>query len=170
MNFIKYRIIFEYCEADELISREQFYLDELKPEYNMNPIAGSRLRSKHTEKTKALLKETNLGKSVSEETYAKISEYRKGKSFSLETKALMSLAKTGKNHFNFGKSFSAEYKAKISKKVFVYNVETPTILSHEFVSCSETALHFSCSIGSISNYLKSGKLFQKQWILSLSKK
>ena len=54
------------------------------------------------------------------------------------------------------------------KKVFVYSNSTPTILSHEFVSCTETANHFSCSIATISNYLKSGKLFKGKWILSTS--
>jgi hypothetical protein len=54
------------------------------------------------------------------------------------------------------------------KKVFVYSSITPTILSHEFISCSEVALHFSCHITTISKYLKSSKLFQGKWILSLA--
>jgi group I intron endonuclease len=35
-----------------ILEREQFYIDPLTPEYNINPTAGSRLGSKHTEGTK----------------------------------------------------------------------------------------------------------------------
>lgn len=35
--------IFEYCDRSDLIKREQYYLDRFKPEYNLNPRAGSRL-------------------------------------------------------------------------------------------------------------------------------
>jgi len=34
-------IVFEYCEAEQLISREQFYFNELKPEFNILHVAGS---------------------------------------------------------------------------------------------------------------------------------
>jgi len=34
-------IIFEYCDAEGLLSREQFYLDFLEPEYNILKVAGS---------------------------------------------------------------------------------------------------------------------------------
>jgi hypothetical protein len=56
------------------------------------------------------------------------------------------------------------------KKVFVYSSATPTILSHEFISYSEAANHFSCNIMTISKYIKNGKLFQGEWILLSLKK
>ncbi len=40
--------ILEYCEPNLLTSREQYYIDLLKPEYNILKIAGSRLGTKHT--------------------------------------------------------------------------------------------------------------------------
>ena len=43
--------ILEYCTAENAISREQYYLDLLKPEYNILTIAGSRLGSKHSEES-----------------------------------------------------------------------------------------------------------------------
>lgn len=49
--------VIEYCESDKLISREQYYIDLLKPEYNILKIAGSRLGSKHSPET--LLKYKN---------------------------------------------------------------------------------------------------------------
>nr|QVV23904.1 hypothetical protein [Trichoderma cornu-damae] len=44
--------IIEYCEPEVLIAREQYYIDLLKPEYNILKVANSRLGSKHTEVTK----------------------------------------------------------------------------------------------------------------------
>lgn len=45
--------ILEYCDPtrESLLEREQFYLDLLKPEYNILPKAGSSLGYKHTEET-----------------------------------------------------------------------------------------------------------------------
>jgi hypothetical protein len=71
---------------------------------------------------------------------------------------------SGENHFNYGKLLSEETKVKmsiahtgekssVSKKVFVYCNSTPTILFHEFVSYSEAAKHFFCSIMTISRLL-----------------
>ena len=41
--------ILEYCAAENAISREQYYLDLLKPKYNILTIAGSRLGHIHSE-------------------------------------------------------------------------------------------------------------------------
>lgn len=39
--------ILEYCEIDVLIEREQYYLDLLKPEYNILKTARNNLGNKH---------------------------------------------------------------------------------------------------------------------------
>jgi group I intron endonuclease len=44
--------ILEYCDKSEVISREQYYLDLLKPEYNILKNAGSLLGFKHSEESK----------------------------------------------------------------------------------------------------------------------
>jgi len=48
--------ILEYCEPSLLISREQYYMDLIKPEYNILNMAGNRLGSKHSDTTKAKMK------------------------------------------------------------------------------------------------------------------
>ena len=52
--------IIEYVSSLEATSREQYYLDLLKPDYNILPVAGSRLGAKHSpeviEKLKILSK------------------------------------------------------------------------------------------------------------------
>jgi group I intron endonuclease len=53
--------ILEYCEPNKLISREQYYINLLNPEYNILKIAGSRLGAKLSEKTKIRLSIKNKG-------------------------------------------------------------------------------------------------------------
>lgn len=53
--------ILEYCKADELLVREQYYLDLLIPEYNIFKIAGSRLGSKATYETKKAISISSRG-------------------------------------------------------------------------------------------------------------
>lgn len=79
--------ILEYCEREQVISREQHYFDTLKPEYNVLKIAGSGLGFRHSPETIARMKSIHLlnnevrksrvlarlGIKVSEESRAKIS-------------------------------------------------------------------------------------------------
>jgi len=43
--------ILEYCSRYNLLEREQYYLDNLKPDYNIVEKAGSTLGYKHTEES-----------------------------------------------------------------------------------------------------------------------
>jgi len=52
--------IIEYCEPGLLISKQQHYIDKFKPEYNLNPKAGSSLGYKHTGKTLEKMKNLNV--------------------------------------------------------------------------------------------------------------
>lgn len=49
-------IIIERCKIQELISKEQFYMNNLKPQYNICPVAGSSLGRVTTEETKMKMK------------------------------------------------------------------------------------------------------------------
>jgi len=48
--------ILEFCHIDEVLIREQYYLDKLKPEYNILLKAGSPLGYKHTEEAKVKMR------------------------------------------------------------------------------------------------------------------
>jgi hypothetical protein len=72
--------ILEYCDKEDIISREQHYLDIFKPEYNINPTAGSLLGFRHSEETKNKISEGNKRKICSEETRDKMSVSKKGNS------------------------------------------------------------------------------------------
>ncbi len=98
--------ILERPPKEDLIKREQYYLDLLKPYlqnvgYNICPIAASCLGCKHSEATKVKIRERNIGRIVSEETKKKMSLAKKDKYF-------------GKDNPHFGKHHSLEAKSKIS--------------------------------------------------------
>jgi hypothetical protein len=48
--------ILEYCSPEKAIEREQYYLDFLKPEYNILKKAGSSLGRKHSDEAKEKMK------------------------------------------------------------------------------------------------------------------
>lgn len=64
--------ILEYCEPIVLIEREQYYLDLLKPEYNILKYAGSVAGLKHTEASIELIRASNLGRNHTEQAKLKI--------------------------------------------------------------------------------------------------
>lgn len=96
--------ILEYSTKENAINREQYYIDFLKPEYNLNSTAGSRLGSNHSEETRVKMSNSAQGRKHTEETKNQISLATKGinnpnfgKTHSEETKALISLARLGKS-------------------------------------------------------------------------
>ena len=94
-------------DTGRLIVCEQYFLDTLKPEYNIASVAGSPLGVRRTEETRRKLSKIATGRHVSEETRRKMSEAHKGKHLSDETKRKMSKA-------HKGKPLSAEHKQKLS--------------------------------------------------------
>lgn len=68
--------ILEHVEAEQLIVREQFFMDLLRPQYNIHPKADG---SQHAEETKALIRAASTGKKHSEDTKARLSAARMGK-------------------------------------------------------------------------------------------
>jgi hypothetical protein len=53
--------ILEYCDTlNIVIQREQYYIDLIKPEYNILALAGSLRGFKHSERTRKLLSELNI--------------------------------------------------------------------------------------------------------------
>lgn len=56
-SFSKFRLeILEYCAAEKCLEREQYYLDLLKPEYNILKVAGSPFGYKHSPEAIAKMK------------------------------------------------------------------------------------------------------------------
>lgn len=117
-NFI-FGLLEQVDDPVDLITREQHWMDTLKPEYNICPIAGSRLGSKATAETKAKISKNNakywLGKSIPENVKKKMSESSKGCTHSNATKKKISKSTSGDNHPMYGMKHTSSTKTKMAK-------------------------------------------------------
>ena len=93
-NF-KFEII-EECDKLILIKREQYYIDELKPYYNICKIAGNSLGRVVSDETKEKLRIASTGRKHSNETKEKLSNSHKGIKHSNETKEKLKNINLGK--------------------------------------------------------------------------
>jgi hypothetical protein len=92
-------IVLEKCNKEELLTIEQRYLDDYKPEYNTNPTAGNMLGFRFSEEYKARMSEVHTGFRHTEESKRKMSEIWSGKprgEYSEDRKAKISEAHKGK--------------------------------------------------------------------------
>lgn len=76
-NSFKFSVIEEVINTDNLIEREQYYMDKLDPEYNIIPKAD---RSKMSERTKKKISETLEGRELSEKHSEKLNKLNTGAS------------------------------------------------------------------------------------------
>ncbi len=101
-NF-EFSIIEEVYEKENLIKKEQFYIDTLKPKYNCSKTAGSPLGVKHTLQARLNMSKAHLGKKLTPESIAK-----------------RTLKQSGENHWSYGKERPEETKKKLSDGVKAY--------------------------------------------------
>ena len=107
-------VTLETCSIDQLTIKEQYWIDILKPEYNLAPVAGSMLNYKHTEEARANMAAAHIGKPHhSEEEKAKRSVRMKGNKFAAGSKRTKEHIEAMQATIR-GKSKSAEHKAKIA--------------------------------------------------------
>ncbi len=133
-------LILEYCETDDLLKREQYYLDLLQPEYNILKIAGSRLGAVHSEETKQKISEALLG----------------------EKHPLYGLK--GKKSHMFGKTQSEETKLKksrvLGKTIYFYSLNLELLST--FTSSKVAAKYLNSSDPTIMKYARSEALFEDE--------
>jgi len=176
--------ILEYCDKKYIISREQYYFNSLKPEFNLNPTAGSKLGSKQTEATKQKTSKALIGRIFSEETRKKLSEAQLGeknhffgKVHSEVIRQKISKAMKGKNSHligelnpMFGNTHSQETKDKMSRAqgttIYVYSLESE--LLYTFSSATKAEQYFRSRTETILKYARSNAIFRKEYILSLT--
>lgn len=87
--------ILEICEREALLEREQFYIDLLKPIYNILKIANSHFGVVRLPETGRKISNSKMGHSVSQETREKISKSLMGNIISQETKEKLSKSLKG---------------------------------------------------------------------------
>jgi group I intron endonuclease len=139
--------ILEYCEPGNVIEREQYYLDLLKPEYNILKVAGSSLGSIQTEETKAKIRKAALNRS--EETLTKLREHLINLNSSLEQ--LKHLEKLNS---------SPEQKARILKRSLpVMVTDLANGVSVEYESLRQAARELNTHPETIRRCIKAQKPF-----------
>lgn len=131
-------VILEHCEKNNLIQREQFWIDCLAPEYNINKIAGSMLGHRHdtatrikmsanqnrSEECKKRRSEGQLGKKQTKQHINNMIASKKGFRHSQKTKIKMSEAakKRGvQKSFREGhkKYFENKFKLELDNKCLI---------------------------------------------------
>jgi group I intron endonuclease len=108
--------ILEYCAPEECIKREQFYIDTLKPEYNILKLAGSSLGHKHTEETLAKFKERKFSLDHLEKLRAHLTNLNKNQSEEQKFRARERILK-----LNEAKGIKVEVTDLRTNEITVYN-------------------------------------------------
>lgn len=178
--------ILEYCGKDETIQREQYYMDLLKPVYNILLVAGSPLGRKlplevkiqmaksklgftHSEETKALMSDLAKNRIFSDITRSRLSFARKGKKLSLETLTKMSEAKLGiKRPKDTVDKIKAYQSTRVKQPVSGINLSVTDLNTNETViyeSVRKAAVALGTSHTTIRNCLKCNKPFKERYLL-----
>ena len=102
------------CDKNELIEKEQFFIDSYKPYFNISPTAGNTLGYRHTSEMIKWFSKTRKGKKFSIEYKEKISRLRKGRTVSYLTRIKISESHKGIKHTEeVKKILSIKHKGKI---------------------------------------------------------
>lgn len=162
--------ILEYCDPKDVIEREQYYIDLLKPEYNVLKVAGSLFGYKHTPESLAKMREIALNRS--EETKAKLREAALGRTYNHTEETKMKLRDA-----ILGIKRSEETRAKLriiqsnrekhpvaGIKIEVKDTQTGETLFYDSIRI--TAKELNSNHTTISNYVKSGKLFRDRYLIT----
>nr|AKM22576.1 hypothetical protein [Cordyceps militaris]AKM22587.1 hypothetical protein [Cordyceps militaris]AKM22598.1 hypothetical protein [Cordyceps militaris]AKM22609.1 GIY-YIG endonuclease [Cordyceps militaris]WLN31622.1 hypothetical protein [Cordyceps militaris] len=157
--------ILEYCKPDELIKKEQYYLDLIKPEYNILKNAYSLLGFKHSDETIARLKL----KSISEEHKKILSSAHLGKEVSQEVRDKLSLAMTNyKKNNPLSTEALANIKAKTTeregKPVRLLNIKTNETL--DFSTLTEAGKYLGIKRQAVRNAINRRSIVKNQYRVS----
>jgi group I intron endonuclease len=139
--------ILEYCSKEELIEKEQYYLDLLNPEYNIFKYAYSSLGYKHTL-----------------EAIQKISQAKKGQ-FKGENNAFF-----GKNHTNEVKELMRttalkRNKPNNAKPIILF--DSNKVMIQEFKSITELSAYLKADKATLAKYRNTGTLFRGLYYIQL---
>lgn len=120
--------IIELCFRENLLEREQFYIDNLKPEYNIcKSVEKSRLGIKSSPEHIAKIVASNTGKKRSPEACANIGLAKKGFKFSEESLLKLKLRPRTEetrrkiSEAQIGKTHTEEAKANMRKAIALRN-------------------------------------------------
>ena len=144
--------ILEYCEPEQCIQREDYYLCSLPHEYNILTKAGSWLGHEHSEETKKIMSDIKkgennpmYGKNHTDESKTIMSDAKKGTNHSDETKKIMSDTRKGKPKI--------EGSGKPSQVIEVTDIKNNITTYYDSISEAARELNLP-NHTVISNYIK----------------
>lgn len=141
--------ILEFCKKNEVLVKEQYYMDLIKPEYNILKKAGSPLGFKHSEETISKWKLIRKNMTYSDEHKLRISKLSLFRSDNSRKKDIERL-----NLINFNKGFPIE----------VENVLTGEKIKYPSIRKAASELKFSTH--TIRKYLKNKETYKKTYKFS----
>lgn len=161
--------ILEYCDPCSVIEREQYYIDFLKPEYNILKVAGSFFGYKHTPESLEKMREIALNRS--DETKAKLRMAALGKTYNHTEETKMKL-----REIMLGKTHSEETKQKLStiqsnrikhpvKGITIKVEDTQTGQIYLYDSLREAGKGLNSNHMSMKYNLDNGKLFKGRYLI-----
>jgi group I intron endonuclease len=162
--------ILEYCDPSSIIEREQYYIDLLKPEYNILQVAGSLFGYKHT--TESIEKMRKIALDRSDETKANLREAALGKTYNHteQTKNKLRDAILGKKHSEETKEKLRIIQSNRTKhpapgfKIEVKDMETGQIFLYDSIRIAGKEL--DSNHNSIRYNLDNGKLFRGRYLIT----
>lgn len=143
--------ILEYCEINILIEREQYYLDHLKPEYNILKVANSRLGSKQSEMTKIKISISKKG--INHPFFGKIHTYETRKKIGLSLRAIVRVNNKPKVVTNETKLLLSSRSHGVS--VMVFNESNKLV--NKFPTIISVAKYFDVDSRTIRRYIENNK-------------
>jgi len=158
--------ILECCKTEELVQREQYYIDTLRPEYNILTTAYSSLGYTHTEETLAKISKENnhmFGQNHTEEARAKMVAAKLGRVLSEELKEKLKVAATGKI-FTEEHRLALSASKKNNQKVSVLDLQTGTDAIYNSINEAARLLNIPSDSIRANMRSKSKKPYKGQYI------
>jgi group I intron endonuclease len=122
--------ILETCYSNELIIREQYYLDLLLPIYNVLKLAYSSQNYLHSEDTKKMMSQIKLEDPNLINRITILAKMNKGRKHSDEFRKLRSELTKGHNNPNFGKGNSVREFDLFNNKETIYSSVSNAAKAH----------------------------------------
>jgi group I intron endonuclease len=138
--------LIEACDKKDLIKREQYYIDLLKPKYNICPTAGSNLNRIFTEEHKQNLSKSLTGKIRTQEQKENQRNLKLGKTHTTETKEKVSKIVNKIKGSRVGDKITKE---NILKFVAIANIESSIKTIKQI--CKENNFNYRSILRFVSN-------------------
>lgn len=151
--------ILEYVR-NNVVTREQYYLDLLKPEYNVLKIAGSSLGYKHTEEAKVIMRALNKTRFSSEEARANLKKKALGR---LHTEDVIAKLREMATNRVRSEESKAKTSATMGTSVKVFNVETQ--ITNIYCSKRKAAKGLNTSLDTVRRYIISQNLYKGIYLI-----